>query len=145
MKTETSKTAIENYIERIHQIINDGESKIIVGHQLSANPHKYAFYLRKPLLPIGLPFQYKTALIATFRKQGDETIIETSIQTPPFIAISIALTIFAFLFDFLILRTTPSIGGKIFLLGLVASVLVYHSMTRNKIEEAFNYEILALT
>jgi len=145
MKSEISKVPIDNYLERIHQIINEGASSIIVGHRISTNPNKYAFYLRKPFLPIGLPFQYKTALIASFKTQGDETMIQTSIQTPPFIAISIALTIFAFIFDFVILKSNSSMGGEIFLVGLTASVLVYHSMTRSKIEESFNYEVLALT
>lgn len=141
IQREISTTPLELYQDRIDEFIKAGKSNILTGHRITSTPMKYAFYLKKPFLPIGLPFQYKTALIATFKRQDDETIIEITNQTPPFIAIAIALTIFGFLFDSFILKSSFSFESKIFFLLIVASVLVYHSITKGKIESSFRQEI----
>jgi len=91
--TETSTSSIESFEDRIKEVIKGSKSSVLTGHRMSGDPVKYAFYLRKPLFPIGLPFQYKTALIATFKRLDDKTVIETSIQKPPFVTISMAFAV----------------------------------------------------
>ena len=139
---EISKTPFILYQTRIDEIIGIGGSGILSGHRISKQPIKYAFYLKKPFLPIGLPFQYKTALIATFESQSDETIITTTIQTPPFVPIAFALAIFWFVFDFFILKSSASIEVKVFFTVIALATAVYHSMTKNKVQEAFRNEIM---
>lgn len=141
IKKETHKRPLALYLEKIRNVIEDDNSCILTGHQISKKSPGYAFYLRKPFLPIGLPFQYRTALLAEFKEEGENTIIEIQTQTPPFITIMILVACFGLVFDSLILKSSFSMESKLTLFLLMISVIIYHYATKSKIDNAFREEI----
>lgn len=142
---EIRKTSLESFQYRINELINSGSSEILAGHQLSKQPVKYTFYLRKPFIPLGLPLQYKTALIASFKSQNDETIITTQIQTPSFVIMAITFAVFWFIFDLVIHNSSTTFEKRILIVLGVVAIYAYYAITKNKIEEAFKNEILEFT
>lgn len=129
--------SLNESISRLEQISSQDASPKLSGHCIKKQPLSYAIYQKKPYLPIGLTFQYRTAFLVSVSGDEKSTQLEIKKQMPAFIPVLSIILAAGILFNIYLFNSSFPI--ELFLILLVVDVLIilFHFQALNNIEDAF--------
>lgn len=136
--------SIQDFQQRVQETVLTGNSLYLTARLEKTDPLTYDFYLKKPILQLGFSYHYRTGIRLTTLQEGKQLNFVKKTLVPPFIFISVAITLFFIIFDLVLLQQSINMTRLSLGIMIVLTTALYHYVTEARIRTALEEEVLFL-